>query len=42
MGLENVLATSDGPPRWRGQMEARFGAFGDIVNLSARLVHSLG
>jgi hypothetical protein len=24
-----------------GQMEARFGSFGDIVNLDARLVHGL-
>jgi hypothetical protein len=42
IGLEIFLATPDGPPRWRGQIEAHFGTFGDIVNLSARLVHSLG
>jgi hypothetical protein len=42
IGLEIFLATPDGPPFWRGQIEGRFGTFGDIVNLSARLVHSLG
>jgi hypothetical protein len=30
------LATPNGPPRWRGQVEARFGTFGDIVNLGTR------
>jgi hypothetical protein len=36
MGMEIILGTLDGTPGDLCQMEARFGPFGDIVNLGAR------
>jgi hypothetical protein len=35
-GMEIFFAPSNRPPRWRGQIEAHFGLFGDSVNLDAR------
>jgi hypothetical protein len=34
-GVEIFFAPPDGPPRWRGQIEAHFDLFGDSVNLDA-------
>jgi hypothetical protein len=39
--LEIVLDATDGRPRCEAQVDARFGLFGDIANLDARLVHGL-
>jgi hypothetical protein len=36
IGSEIILDTSDGTARCVGQMEARFGLFGDNVNLDTR------
>jgi hypothetical protein len=35
-GMEIILGTPDATPRWRGQVEACFGPFGDSVKLGAR------
>jgi hypothetical protein len=40
-GKEMFLGTPDGPPSSEGQMEARFGPFGDSVYRGAGLVHGL-
>jgi hypothetical protein len=41
MGSEIILDTPDGTPGDEGQVDARFGPFGDRVNLDARYVHGL-
>jgi hypothetical protein len=40
-GSKFNLGVPDGALGNMGQMEARFGPFGDCVNLDARLVHDL-
>ena len=41
IGSEIVLDAPNGAPSDAGQVEARFGPFGDSVNLDARTVHGL-
>jgi hypothetical protein len=36
MGMTIILGAPDGTPSDVGEMEARFGPFGDTVNLDAR------
>jgi hypothetical protein len=36
MGLEIILDTPDGTPRYRGHVESRFGPFANVVSVGAR------